>query len=81
MSEVLESPVNLWEEGRMEDELSPEEIQMVWHLRYYYSLFMSCSTFVYESCVSHERMAILRYLNALELSKAGILLYFTTLGF
>ncbi|KAI3370304.1 hypothetical protein L3Q82_025078 [Scortum barcoo] len=28
MSEVLDNPVNLWEEGRVEDELSPEEIQM-----------------------------------------------------
>ncbi|XP_070699273.1 syntaxin-18 [Pempheris klunzingeri] len=27
-SEVLGNPVNLWEEGRVEDELSPEEIQM-----------------------------------------------------
>ncbi|XP_071376628.1 syntaxin-18 isoform X2 [Centroberyx affinis] len=28
VSEVLDNSVNLWEEGRMEDELSPEEIQM-----------------------------------------------------
>ncbi|XP_069014340.1 syntaxin-18 [Embiotoca jacksoni] len=28
VSEVLDEPVDLWEEGRMEDELSPEEIQM-----------------------------------------------------
>ncbi|KAL6111760.1 stx18 [Pungitius sinensis] len=28
MSEVPENPVNLWEESRVEDELSPEEIQM-----------------------------------------------------
>ncbi|XP_074485366.1 syntaxin-18 isoform X1 [Sebastes fasciatus] len=28
VSEVVENPVNLWEEGRVEDELSPEEIQM-----------------------------------------------------
>ncbi|XP_068450641.1 syntaxin-18 [Clinocottus analis] len=28
VSEVQGGPVNLWEEGRMEDELSPEEIQM-----------------------------------------------------
>ncbi|KAM9361631.1 syntaxin-18 [Symphorus nematophorus] len=28
VSEVLDNPVNLWEEGRVEDELSPEEIQM-----------------------------------------------------
>ncbi|XP_035517821.1 syntaxin-18 [Morone saxatilis] len=28
VSEVLDNPVNLWEEGRAEDELSPEEIQM-----------------------------------------------------
>ncbi len=29
VSEVHDNPVNLWEEGRIEDELSPEEIQMV----------------------------------------------------
>lgn len=29
VSEVQNNPVNLWEEGRIEDELSPEEIQMV----------------------------------------------------
>lgn len=29
MSEVLDNPVSLWEESRVEDELSPEEIQMV----------------------------------------------------
>ncbi|XP_073325244.1 syntaxin-18 isoform X1 [Pagrus major] len=28
VSEVVENPVNLWEESRVEDELSPEEIQM-----------------------------------------------------
>ncbi|XP_045884438.1 syntaxin-18 isoform X1 [Micropterus dolomieu] len=28
VSEVLDNPVNLWEEARVEDELSPEEIQM-----------------------------------------------------
>ncbi|KAM6947462.1 syntaxin-18 isoform 1-T1 [Lycodopsis pacificus] len=28
VSEVLDNPVNLWEEDRVEDELSPEEIQM-----------------------------------------------------
>uniref|UniRef100_UPI0037E8BAD9 syntaxin-18 n=1 Tax=Semicossyphus pulcher TaxID=241346 RepID=UPI0037E8BAD9 len=28
VAEVPENPVNLWEEGRVEDELSPEEIQM-----------------------------------------------------
>uniref|UniRef100_G3P074 Syntaxin-18 n=3 Tax=Gasterosteus aculeatus aculeatus TaxID=481459 RepID=G3P074_GASAC len=28
MSEVLDNPVSLWEESRVEDELSPEEIQM-----------------------------------------------------
>ncbi|XP_041639107.1 syntaxin-18 isoform X1 [Cheilinus undulatus] len=28
LSEVMDNPVNLWEEGRVEDELSPEEIQM-----------------------------------------------------
>lgn len=28
VSEVLDEPVNPWEEGRVEDELSPEEIQM-----------------------------------------------------
>ncbi|KAF1391375.1 hypothetical protein PFLUV_G00041470 [Perca fluviatilis] len=28
VSEVPNNPVNLWEEGRVEDELSPEEIQM-----------------------------------------------------
>ncbi|XP_028262565.1 syntaxin-18 [Parambassis ranga] len=28
VSEVPDNPVNLWEEGRVEDELSPEEIQM-----------------------------------------------------
>lgn len=29
MSEVQDATGNLWEEGRAEDELSPEEIQMV----------------------------------------------------
>lgn len=29
VTEVLDNNVNLWEEGRVEDELSPEEIQMV----------------------------------------------------
>lgn len=43
-SEVLDDPVNLWEEGLREDELSPEEIQMVWHLRHHYLLFLSYST-------------------------------------
>ncbi|XP_029287221.1 syntaxin-18 isoform X2 [Cottoperca gobio] len=28
VAEVVGNPVNLWEEGRVEDELSPEEIQM-----------------------------------------------------
>ncbi|XP_030276403.1 syntaxin-18 [Sparus aurata] len=28
VSEVVDNPVNLWEESRVEDELSPEEIQM-----------------------------------------------------
>lgn len=28
VTEVLDDPVNLWEESRVEDELSPEEIQM-----------------------------------------------------
>lgn len=43
VSEVLDNSVNLWEEGRVEDELSPEEIQMVWNLTHHYSLFMSYS--------------------------------------
>lgn len=40
--EVPDNPVNMWEESRVEDELSPEEIQMVWHLRRHYLVFMSC---------------------------------------
>lgn len=40
VSEVLDNSVNLWEEGRVEDELSPEEIQMVWHFTYHYTLLL-----------------------------------------
>uniref|UniRef100_A0A3B5ARA1 Syntaxin-18 n=1 Tax=Stegastes partitus TaxID=144197 RepID=A0A3B5ARA1_9TELE len=47
VSEVLDEPVNPWEEGRVEDELSPEEIQMVWHLRnWLFSWDISCLRFV-----------------------------------
>lgn len=39
VSEVLDNTVeHVWEEGRMEDELSPEEIQMVWHFKHRYTL-------------------------------------------
>jgi hypothetical protein len=30
MSELLDNSVSPWEDSRAEDELSPEEIQMVW---------------------------------------------------
>lgn len=43
--EVPDNPVNMWEEGRVEDELSPEEIQMVCHLRNLYSCYRVCKMY------------------------------------
>jgi len=43
VSEVQDNSVNLWEEGKVEDELSPEEIQMVCSLRNNYVIqFTKC---------------------------------------
>lgn len=39
VSEVPNNTLNLWEEGRVEDELSPEEIQMVRHLKHHYTFY------------------------------------------
>lgn len=58
MSEVLDDPVNQWEEGRVEDELSPEEIQMVRRLIIQY-LCRSVYVDSYDSCVSHQCTSIL----------------------
>lgn len=51
VSEVQDATANLWEEGRAEDELSPEEIQMVCPHCVYLRVIICAN------CVSHESMA------------------------
>ena len=72
VSEVVDNPVNLWEESRVEDELSPEEIQMVCHLSCHYSIFMLLSI---DFCDSWEHIATLGW----RLYAQGLIYTFTAL--
>ena len=68
VSGVPDSPVNLWEEGRAEDELSPEEIQMVWQTRQHSSIFMSSFMYIWinHGCFMNMWLYLCQ-LNAVEL--------------